>query len=254
MITNEMDRPIPNELDTVPARMSAAETARRLGTSVPRIKRAIERVGLGVETRPGGRVTIDRRQFKRLRRELGVRAKIDNLSVTDVAVLSTLARSPLGLVSGRAVAQRAGIAPTSASKALKRLERKGLAQRERTWLAAGRAREQEIVRANYSSPQWPALAPKLSKFEPPALVWDTPSRHRTVPPRLKHLFWNTAESQLDLERAGGYVARRLIQTGDLEGLAWGAANLEPDDWRHAAETRGIQESQRALAINLAAAR
>jgi DNA-binding Lrp family transcriptional regulator len=234
--------------------MSAAETARRLGTSVPRVKRAIERLGLKVETRPGGRVAVSAQQFKRLRYELGVRQKVDDLSPSEVAVLAALARSPLGLTSGRAVAQRAGISPTSASEALKRLEKERLAQRERMWVAAGRALEQEIIRANYSSPRWPALAPMLAQVEPPAAMRREPRGRGSVPPRLRHLFWNSAESQLDLERAGGYIARRLVQTGDLEGLAWGAANLGPDDWRHAAEARGIDERQRALATNLADAR
>jgi MarR family protein len=247
-----VDTAISNELDGL-LRVSAAETARRLGTTVPRVKRAIERLGLPIETRPGGRVAISRRQFKRLRQELGVREKIDGLSPTEVAVLSTLAHSPFGLVSSRAVAQRARISPTSASKALKRLEQRGLAQRERTWVAAGRAREQEIIRANYSSPQWPALAPKLAKVDPPAAMRHERPNRRTVPPRLRHLFWNSAESQLDLEQAGGYIARRLVQTGDLEGLAWGAANLRPKDWRHAAKARGIDRRRRALALNLAAA-
>src|SRR4051794_34578690 len=151
-----MDTAVLNDLDTLPKGMSAAETARRLGTSVPRVKRAIERLGLGVETHLGGRVVIDRRQFKRLRHELGVKTEVADLSSTEVAVLSALAYSPFGLVSSRAVAQRARISPTSASQALKRLEQERLALRERTWVAAGRAREQEIVRANYSSPQWPA--------------------------------------------------------------------------------------------------
>ena len=234
--------------------MSAAEAARRLGTSVPRVKRAVERLGLAVEARPGGRVQISRRQFKRLRKELGVRQTLIDLSPSEVAVLSTLAHSPLGLASSRTVARRAGISPTSAIKALKRLEQRRLAQREWTWVAAGRAREQEMIRANYGSPQWASLAPRLAKFEPPAARRHQPRDRSPVPPRLRHLFWNTAASQLDPVQAGGYIARRLIQTGDLEGLAWGAANLRPDDWRHAAQTRGLDKSQRALAMNMAEAR
>jgi DNA-binding CsgD family transcriptional regulator len=231
--------------------MSAADVARRLGTSIPRVKRAIERLGLAVDTHPGGRVVINRRQFERLRHELGVRVKVDGLSPAEVAVLSTLARSPFGLASDRAVAQRAGISPTSAGDALRRLERRALTRRERTWVAAGRALEREIVHANYSSPRWAGLAPKLAKVEPPATRRHRPRKSRTVPPRLSHLFWNTAASQLDLDRAGGYIARRLVQTGDLEGLAWGATHLSADDWTHAARARGIDKRRRALAINLA---
>lgn len=246
-----MDTWLPSGSAPPPAWMSAAEAARRLGTSLPRVKRAIDRLGLEVVTRPGGRVTVHRRQFEQLRDELGIREKVEGLSPTEVAVLAVLARSPLGLASSRAVAQRAGVSPTSASEAVERLGQRQLARRERVWVAAGRAREQDIIRANFSSQRWPALAPKLATVEPPAAIRHAPPRSSTVPFRLRHLFWNTAGSQLDLERAGGYIARRLVQTGDLEGLAWGAANLRPDDWRHAARARGIDERRRALAINLA---
>jgi hypothetical protein len=72
-----------------------------------------------------------------------------------------------------------------------------------------------------------------------------------VPARLEYLFWNTADSQKDTRQAGGYIARRLLQAEDPEGLAWGAENLRAVDWRHAAVTRGIAPEARALAENLA---
>jgi hypothetical protein len=72
-----------------------------------------------------------------------------------------------------------------------------------------------------------------------------------VPARLEYLFWNTADSQKDTRQAGGYIAQRLLQAEDPEGLAWGAENLRAVDWRHAAVTRGIAPEARALAENLA---
>lgn len=74
-----------------------------------------------------------------------------------------------------------------------------------------------------------------------------------VPLRLRHLFWNTAESQLDVRRAGPYIARRLLRTMDLQGLAWGAQALGPDDWEQAALARGLEPKARRLARNLAEA-
>jgi len=68
-----------------------------------------------------------------------------------------------------------------------------------------------------------------------------------------HLFWNTAESQLNVAHGGPYIARRLLRTMDPEGLAWGAANLAPGDWRQAAGARGLEPSVKALARNIAAA-
>ncbi len=33
-----------------------------------------------------------------------------------------------------------------------------------------------------------------------------------------------APSQLDVDKAGPYIARRLISTGDIDGLSWGSAS------------------------------
>jgi hypothetical protein len=234
-----------------PDRISAREAARRIGTSVPRVTRAIERSGMRVRRGPNGRCQLTQRQFERLRAELGSDAQVPGLSRTQGRVLAALARAPRGLGSARAVAARAGVSPTAASEAVSELERRGLVNRERTWIAAGRAREVELLTANVTAPEWPELAPRLAAIERPRRGKDT--RQRRVPTYLEHLFWNTAPSQLEVDRAGGYIARRLIQTGDLDGLAWGAENLDADAWREAARTRGLRPEQRALADNFAAA-
>lgn len=112
-------------------------------------------------------------------------------------------------------------------------------------------RERQIVKANMKNPQWPSIAGQLAQvhpaIEPRTLVPD-----QTIPARLGHLFWNTAPTQADPRRAGGYIARRLLSTGDPEGLAWGSVQLTAEDWRHAAATRGISPRRHALALNLAA--
>lgn len=231
--------------------ISARQAARRLGTSVPRVTRAIERSGMRVRRGPNGRVRLTRRQFERLRAELGTHAEVPGLSRTEGRVLSALARSPRGLGSARAVAARAAVSPTAAGKAVSALERRGLVNRERTWIAAGTAREVDLLTANVTAPEWPELAPRLAAIERPRHGRVT--RQRRVPNYLDHLFWNTAPSQLEVERAGGYIARRLIQTGDLDGLAWGAENLDADAWREASKARGLRPEQRALAGNLAEA-
>jgi hypothetical protein len=120
-------------------------------------------------------------------------------------------------------------------------------------LPAGRARTFELIRLDYGSPRWQQLAGTIAEVHP------RPRAHRrnpahSVPARLRHLFWNTAASQLHTDRAGGYIARRLLTVADPEGLAQGAANLSAADWRHAARTRGISPQRRALAHNYAAAR
>jgi len=232
-------------MDTI----SASEAARRLGTSLPRIRRAIERLGLEVEQRRGGRVRLSESQLERLRSELGVVPSIDGLSRVETQVLAALARAPRGLATGRAVSRRAGVSPTAAAGALRSLVERGLVRREREWIAAGRAREVELVRANVTAPEWPSLAPRLAAVRLPA--GREPRRPSRLPARLRHLFWNADPNRLDLHAHGGYVAERLLSSHDLDGLAWGACALTARDWEQAARNRGLSAEERALARNFA---
>ena len=120
--------------------------------------------------------------------------------------------------------------------------------RERTMVAAGRAKAVYVLSANRSAEKWPALTRELSTTIPPIKPSTTAAR---VPPHLHHLFWNTASSQMNTGSSGGYIARRLITEGDIEGLGWGAAILSRADWLHAAQTRGLDKRQRAMALNFA---
>jgi len=230
--------------------ISAAEAGRRLGTSVPRVKRALERLDLPVERGRGGRVGIGRETFERLAAELGTVSPLEGRSRVEAAVLAALDKAPLGLVSTRAVARRAGVAPTSASRAIERLIDDGLIDRTPVHVAAGRARRMHLLTASRSSPTWRRLAPALGRIEPRRR---RPPADDEVPARLRHLFWNVAARQLDVRQSGGSIARRLLRTGDPEGLAWGAANLSAADWEHGAAARGLDPRMRRLARNLAAA-
>jgi predicted transcriptional regulator len=228
---------------------SAAETARLLGTTVPRIKRAITDLDMNVPTGRHGRVALRPAQVKQLASRLGVSEAVSGLSRLEVQVLAALARAPLGLVSTRAVARRAAVSPTAAGRTLAGLIARGLVRHEREWIAAGRATERDVYRAAFDAPEWSELAGKLARVRlprPPAAKSD-----RRVPAHLRHLFWTTAPSQLDTTHAGSYIARRLLSTGDLSGIAWGSANLDPAAWESAARARGLDPSQRALALNLA---
>jgi MarR family protein len=242
---NEMDSSSPPRSLT-----SARQAAIRLGTTIPRVKRAIKRLELPVVEGPAGRVGLTAQQFTALRRHLGSQPALKSVTRTQARVLSALARAPLGVASARSAAARAGISPTAASSALKQLEQRELVLRESQWLAAGRARQIETIRANVASPAWAAIAPQLGQVNAPRAI-KKGSRPAKVPPRLRHLFWNVSPSQLRPRTAGGFIARRLLTSGDLDGLAWGAANLAPKDWRHAAGARGLDARQKALAENLA---
>jgi hypothetical protein len=231
-------------------RMSAATLARELGTSVPRVTRAAIRLGLEAR-QPSGRYVFTPRQAGSLRRALGVSPRAAGLTRSEIAVLAALRNAPFGLVSARAVARRSGLSATAAARALDVLRAEGLVDRSSEMVAAGRAREMTIWRANLLHPQWPALDPVLEQVERPERPNASRQTEARVPRRLRHLFWNTADSQLDVRHAGPYIARRLLQTMDLQGLAWGAQALAPKDWKRAGRARGLDPKARQLARNLA---
>jgi hypothetical protein len=116
-------------------------------------------------------------------------------------------------------------------------------------IARGRATSATVYRVRFGSGKWLALAPLVAKVRLPHRV--SRSRARRVPPNLRHLFWNTASTQLDVTSSAPYIARRLLTVLDPDGLAWGSVNLPASAWEHAAKTRGLKPAQRALACNLA---
>jgi hypothetical protein len=116
-------------------------------------------------------------------------------------------------------------------------------------LARGHASEVKVYQVRLGSDEWLALAPVVAKVQLPELA--SRSRAKRVPPRLLHLFWNTAPAQLDIASSAPYIARRLLTAFDPDGLAWGAVNLPASAWEHAAATRGVEPAKRALARNLA---
>lgn len=216
---------------------------------MPRVQRAIGRLGIDVARRPGGRVQLSERQLEQLRVELGVVPRVDGLSRVETRVLAALARAPRGLVSVRAVARRAGVSPTAAGAAVRSLSRRGLVRTEREWVASGRAREVELIRAEVTAADWPELAPQLGAVALPA--GPAEPRPARLPTRLRHLFWNADPDRIVVRTQGGYLAERLLSTGDLDGLAWGRQALTRADWEQAARNRGLSARQRALAHNLA---
>ena len=235
-------------MDTI----SAADLARELGTSVPRVARAAQRLGLDAR-KPNGRFAFGPRAADRVRDALGSTPRAQGLSRSELVVLAALRSAPFGLGSARAVARRSGLSPTTAARALKSLAGKQLVEHSAEMVAAGRAREAQIWRAAFAHPRWPSLDPVLARVERPAPPERGGRGSGRVPARLRHLFWNSAETQLDVGAAGPYIARRLLRTMDLQGLAWGAQTLEPDDWEQAVRARGLDPKTRRLALNLAEA-
>lgn len=228
---------------------SLAAAAQALGSTPPRVRRAVDKLGLVARRDPAGVFKLTAGQLSELAAYLGVTPQVDGLSRVESQVLAALSRSPRGLASARTVARRASVSPAAAGRALDTLSARGLIGQQDMMLARGHAQLERVYRANVASPAWTRLAPQLARVRLPRR---RPARQAgRVPPRLRHLFWNTAPEQLDVRTAAPYIARRLISTGDPEGLAWGEANLPAAAWEHAAATRGLDPATRALARNLA---
>jgi hypothetical protein len=243
---------------------SAAEVARQFGTSIPRVQRAVDRLELSERRGKGGRLKLSQQDVAQLRTELGLTPKIPGLTITEAKTLAALAISPLGVASVRVLARRANISPTSAGRALQHLSAMGLTLREKHIVALGRAKEIEVIRANVRAKNWYKISSQLAPIKKELDNYQcntnrTPIKKNTlenerVPRNLRHLFWNTAKTQLSIKENGNYIATRLIQTMSLEGLAWGACHLSSANWRHAAKARGLPPEVRALALNLAKSR
>lgn len=175
-----------------------------------------------------------------------------SLPRTQMRLLAALNRAPRGVSSVRALARRARVAPTTVSKHLSELKALGLVEEETRWIAEGRARRRTVITLNDRSAAWAQVADGVRNTELPSAG---PARENAerVPARLDHLFWNVGDSQKVVNTSGAIIARRLIETADLDGLAWGLQALSADDWHHAAATRGISAPNKAMAENFAAA-
>src|SRR5580692_11759801 len=130
---------------------SLAEAARQLRTSSPRIRRAVDRLGLPVQQDASGVFHLTEEQVSELARELGVTPPIPGMSRMDIQVLAALSRSPRGVSSAREVARRAGVSPTAAGRALARLVARGLITQTPLMLARGHASEVTVYQVRFGS-------------------------------------------------------------------------------------------------------
>src|SRR5258706_9685928 len=143
---------------------SLAATARALEATPPRVRRAVEKLGLTVGRDPAGVFELTAGQVSELAAYLGVMPKVDGLSRIEAQVLAALSRSPRGLASVRAAARRAAVGPTAAGPALSALAARGLIVEQDMMLARGHAQPERVYRANVVSPEWAALAPGLARI------------------------------------------------------------------------------------------
>ncbi|CAN5661904.1 hypothetical protein BH24ACT5_BH24ACT5_26490 [soil metagenome] len=228
---------------------SVAEVAWQLGTSGPRVRRAIQ--ALNILPQPsarGDRLSGD--DVRRLVERLGSVPPGWTRPREDALVLAALNRRPLGLRSERAVARAARISPTAAGRAIDRLVADGLVSVERVRTVEGRAVDVDIFVVNRRSPEWPGLAAMVRVVQLPNRTGAARAPVR-VPHRLWHLFWNADPATITLPRDRRYVASRLLQSTDSQAIAWSAANLDAESIRSAARIRGLDVPHRRL-LNLLA--
>ena len=237
---------IDNEMDST---LSTTEAARALNTTLPRVHRSLSRLGIG--TYDGHRRKLTDGDFKRLQADLGFVPDREDIGREELFVLAALRQHSLGLRSARAVARVAGVSPTTASRALARLENKGYVVYPVRRVVEGAVKEVELWEINWSSPAWRSLESD---------VRDTVLRARVAaghasssPPKyLDHLFWNVDRSSLNLDRDGAFIALRVLGSLDLQGLSWLASGaISKENLRRASRARGISPRQKDFALNLA---
>jgi hypothetical protein len=189
--------------------LTTGQAARMLGTSIPRVKRALAGSG-PVAKGNGGRAVIPSSTYQQLVQRLGVVPEVPGLSREEVLVLAVMNRRPLGLSSARAAAESGGISPSSASRALEHLRDLGYATQDVEKLVEGRVVARPIWRVRRSGASWQRVAPLIRQVVPPQTKARPEELPRRVPRRLAHLFWNADLGKVQLPRDARYVAGRIL--------------------------------------------
>jgi excisionase family DNA binding protein len=235
--------------------LTSGAVARRLGTSVPRVLRAARR-GEVAAIRRGNRFLFDASAVELLRRRWGAVPSIPGLSREDVQVLAALGRRPLGLRSTRAVARAAGVSPTAAGRALRRLAERGYITRETAQVTEGEVQDVPVWSVRWTGPAWLGVAATVGQATLPAEP--EPRRHRTasrrrVPSRLAHLLWNEDLAAVDVERDAALLADRILRSEDAEAHVWMMQQLPASAILRATRTRNLDPRRASLGRLLATA-
>jgi DNA-binding Lrp family transcriptional regulator len=179
-----------------------------------------------------------------LRRRWGQAPPIPGLRRKEVMALAALGRHPLGMASVRALARAAGLSPTAAGRALRRLSEEGYVERRTVRVVEGRVRELPIWTVRFEAPEWSRVAAAVATAELPrraARPWP-----RRVPTRLGHLFWNEDLGRLDPEQDAVLIADRVLRADDPEALAWIREALPAAAIEAASRSRGLDPRRARL--------
>lgn len=239
-------------MDTPPYRLSTTALAENLGVSVPTIHRAISRLQLEPGRGTKGHLRLSEEDARVLLEHLGKAPKLDGFTREELFILHVLQKRPFGLRSARAVARCAGISPTTASDALRDLERRRFVEYRRVTVAEERARQIDVWILRMD-PSWMRddLAALIRSVVVPAQTRPLP-QEVSVPRRFKHLFWNADLSKLNTVDHGPAIAISIIEQYNPHALAWAIRNLDREAFAVAAcQQRGLSPEVRALASAIA---
>lgn len=232
-----------------------SEAAASLGTSVPRVTRAIESLGIVPRQRAaGGRRrparTLSPDQLDCLRRRLGSTRPSERFTREELFILSAMNLSPFGFRSIRAAAAAAGVSATTASRALARLVAAGLVSATtQKVLDSGRVTDRVVYEANRDGEAWRRSFVEIMATRPPEPA--TPPPPKMVPRRFWHFFWNVTPSTLSVSENADFIASRMLLSRDPKAVAWAALNLPVSSIRRTACLRHVSEHDRQWLVNLA---
>ncbi len=237
---------------------TAAELAGRLGTSVPRVHRAVaDGIVTPAASALGGALLFTPEAERELLDRWGSLPTgwPDEIGRSEAFVLAALRKRPRGLRSFRAVATEAGLSPTTAGKALEALRRRGLVALTLRRVVEGTVGEVATWEINWRSADWAALASQVAKVVLPSrtgLRRDARPTH--VPVRLGHLFWDVNRESLRVTRHRNFIIRRILGADDVEAWSWLMDTYHGDEILQAvASSRAIEARRRPFAEALAAA-
>jgi len=235
--------------------ITISSAAEALGTSVPRVTRSIESLGIAPKRAAvkGSRRpvrTLTTAQFGRLRQGIGSSRPSDRFSREELFLLSAMNLSPFGFRSARAAASAARISPTTASTALARLVAEGIVSAPiKKVLDSGRVTERVVYEANRKGSAWQSALGEITTTHPPEPVEPPPPR--MVPRRFWHLFWNATPSKLSVSENADFIASRMLLSQDPKAVAWAALNLPVGSIERTAGLRHVSEHDRQWLLNLA---
>ncbi len=234
--------------------VTISEMAEEFETSVPRVTRAMKRLGLvpmqGLLNDRRVQV-LDSSQVAVLEDELGFAPRVGGYTREALFVLAALNLSPYGFRSVHTVSRAASISATTAVKVVARLTEKGLIivspQRE---LLNRKVVTVSTLHANRHHKEWRRLSGQIAMVRLPKQSSTSP---KIVPRRFWHLFWNADPLQLPLAEHADFIATRMLLSDEPQAIAWAATNLPPTSIERTANMRSTPEEDRQWFRSLATA-